>query len=363
MDWYTHRLIKSKELQKDILGNRYKIRKGSIVKIYRPKYREAVAPWFRDRVWQRSMCDNGVYNDLTRRLDYDNMACQLGKGTDLAIRRTIQALQRIYREDGNNNGFGVHLDVRKYFPSTPHQEIKNMDRRLITDQLFLPYLDEIVDSVEDVRPPDVIIQDAFGPRGTGLGSQINQLHQVALLDDIDHELMCLCKFNERYMDDYLVLDKRKEICLMAEETVTRMLAMKGLECTNKAGIFRLRDGFWFLRHKFILTDTGKVLLLLHPSVFATERHALQGMKRELDRGEITMEQVRTHYQCFIAQATYSSGDGAIRAMDKFYTELFREKPMYKKKRRYLFGTDQKHKAATPGGAAQKHGADSTAGTD
>lgn len=363
VDWYAHRLMKAQGLRNDILSGRYKLRKGSVVKIYRPKYREAVAPWFRDRVWQRSMCNNGVYDDLTHGFLYDNMACQVGKGTDLAIRRTIKMLQRIYRTTGNNDGWGDHMDVRRYFPSTPHQEIKALDQRRISEPLYIPYLEELIDSVEDTRPEEEILLDPFGARGTGLGSQINQLHQVALLDGMDHELKCFCENYQRYNDDILVMDQDRQICARAKEIVTMRLQEKGLTTVDKSGIFRLKDGFWYLRHKFILTDTGKVILLLHPSVFKTERHALQGMKRSLDRGEITMEQVRTHYQCFIAQATYSSGDGAIRAMDKVYTELFREKPMYKKKRRYLFGTDQNHKAAAPGGAAQKHGADSAAGTD
>ena len=85
VDWYAHRLMKAQGLRNDILSGRYKLRKGSVVKIYRPKYREAVAPWFRDRVWQRSMCNNGVYDDLTHGFLYDNMACQVGKGTDLAF--------------------------------------------------------------------------------------------------------------------------------------------------------------------------------------------------------------------------------------------------------------------------------------
>lgn len=363
VDWYAHRLIKAQGLRDEILSGRYKMRKGSVVKVYRPKYREAVAPWFRDRVWQRSMCNNGVYDDLTHGFLYDNMACQVGKGTDLAIRRTIKMLQRIYRTTGSNDGWGDHMDVKRYFPSTPHQEIKDLDQRRISEPMFLPYLEELIESVEDPRTEEEILLDPFGARGTGLGSQINQLHQVALLDSMDHEIKCFCKCYQRYNDDVLVLDKDKQICVRAKEIVTLRLQEKGLTCVDKSGIFRLRDGFWYLRHKFILTDTGKVILLLHPSVFKTERHALQGMKRKLDRGEITMENVRVHYQAFIANASYSSGKGAIRAMDKFYTQTFREKPEYKLKRRYLYGKpNQKRKPPAPGGAAEKPGADSADGT-
>lgn len=340
MDWYIHSYTKGKALKDELTSGKYKLRPGTVVKIYRPKKREAIAPWFKDRAWQRSMCNNGVYDDLTRSLTYDNAACQKGKGTDQSIRRTIQFLQKIYRDGWNNDGWGVHIDVKKYFPSTPHDEIRALDRRVISDACFLPYLDEIISSVADARPHDIIAADPFGERGTGLGSQINQLHQVALLNDIDHELKCFCKYSERYMDDFLALDKRKDVCVRAAETVNEMLKTRGLQSVCKAGVFRVSDGFYFLRHYFKLTDTGKIVVRLHPETMRNERNALRGLKNAVARGDVTMEYVRQHYQCFIAQAEYSSGDGAIRAMDKFYTGLFREKPIYKRKRRYFYGNYQ-----------------------
>ena len=359
MEWYIHSYTKGKKLKDDITTGRYKLRPGTKVQIYRPKRREAVAPWFRDRVWQRCMCNNGVYDDLTRGLTYDNTACQKGKGTDQAIRRTIKMLQQIYRETGSNQGWGIHRDVRKYFPSTPHSSIHELDRQRITDPMFLPFLDEIVDSLHDERPPEIIAADPYGERGTGLGSQINQLHQVALLSPIDHELLTISKHSQRYMDDFLVLDAEKDTCIRAGETIDRMLAERGFQSVDKSGLFRLSDGFYFLRHFFKLTETGKVIVRLHPDTLKLERDALRGQKRLLDRGETTMEKIRVHYQCFIAQAEYSTGDGAIRAMDKFYTELFREKPTYKRKRRYFYG-NQNHQRAAPRGAPEERSADGPA---
>lgn len=361
MSWYLHRLTKAEELRRDILRGRYKLRPGTKVQIYRPKRREAVAPWFRDRVWQRSMCNNGVYHDMTAGLLYDNYACQVGKGTDLAIRRTIKCLQKVYRETGTNEGWVVHLDVRKYFPSTPQSEVTAMDRELIAEPMFLPYLTEIVHSLKDERPPDEIAADAFGERGTGLGSQVNQLHQVALLSPIDHELKRFCKYSLRYMDDFLVIDKRRETCVRAERLLTERLKERGLECTNKSGIAPLRRGFCFLRHLFVLTETGKVIVRLHPDTLRNERKALKALKNAIRRGEADMPYIRQQYQCFIAQAEHSSGDGAIRAMDKFYTQLFREKPKYKRKRRYYHGNPEKRKAAADGRAQEERGTDGGTG--
>lgn len=352
--WYLHGLTKAKMLKTEIQKGKYKLRPGVPVQIFRPKKREAIAPWFRDRVWQRSMCNNGVYHDLTRSLAYDNVACQKEKGTDLAIRRTIAALQKIYRETGSNEGWGVHRDVRKYFPSTPHSSVKTQDRRMITEPRFIQYLDEIVDSIRDPRTREEIRADPFGERGTGLGSQINQLNQVALLNRIDHELITFCKHSQRYMDDFLILDKQKGVCMKAGSLIDRELAECGLTGVDKSGIFKLSDGFYFLRHYFKLTETGKVIVRLHPGALKAERNALRGMKRALDRGEITMDQIKQHYQCFISQAEYTGpGDGVIRSMDKFYTTLFRQRPAYKRKRRYFYGNPEKSPEGARGRAQKK----------
>lgn len=359
-DWYLHRLMKAEALQRDILSGRYKLRPGTKVQIYRPKRREAIAPWFRDRVWQRSMCNNGVYDDLTHSLCYDNYACQKGKGTDLAIRRTIQFLQRIYLTTGSNKGWAVHADVKKYFPSTPHERLMELDRQVITEPEYIPYLDEISISAPDTRSREEIMCDPFGARGTGLGSPINQLHQVALLDPIDHELKCFCDYSQRYMDDFMIVDSSKEICVRAEDTINRRLKEQGFQSVNKSGITPLSKGFYFLRHFFLLTDSGKVIVRLHPDTLKNERTALRGLKRALDRGDVDMEYIRRHYQCFVSQAEYSSGDGAIKAMDKFYAETFREKPVYKRKRRYFYGNPKKHSKSAPGGAQKERSAGSSA---
>lgn len=134
MEFNLHRLSSCKRLKDDITSGRYKIRPGTKVIVYRPKRRVATAPWFRDRVWQRSMCNNGVYEDLTRSFILDNIACQKGKGADMAIKRVVKMLQRLHREDPGATVYGVHLDVKKYFPSTPHDELKEMDKRRISER-------------------------------------------------------------------------------------------------------------------------------------------------------------------------------------------------------------------------------------
>jgi hypothetical protein len=342
VDIYLKRVGKSQTLRNDLLTGKYKMQRTVEVEVFRPKHRIANAPASRDKIWQKSMCECGIYEDLTSSLIVDNIACQKGKGTDMAIRRVIRMLQRLHREAPGEPVFGVHLDIKRYFPSTPQNEVKELDRWKITEELLLLYLDEIIESYEDKRPKEDIEKDPFGKRGTGLGSEINQLHEVSLLDPLDHELKTFCRNYIRYNDDFLILDHDIEVVKRARDTIKTYLAGKGLTMTDKGGIFKASDGFYFLRKRFIMKTSGKIIIRLHKKALAEERKTLRGLKRGVDQGVRTMDDVKHHYQSWIANAEYA-GDAPIRAMDHFYTITFRQKPEYKRKRRYLYGRNRQRR--------------------
>lgn len=355
-EFNTTRLGSCARLRRDILHKRYYARPGTPVEIFRPKHRTATAPWYRDRVWQRSMCLHGVYDDLTRGFIPENFACQAGKGTDLAVRTVINMLQSLHRAAPGATVWGKHLDIRRFFPSTPQEEIKALDRERITEPLFLPYLFEIIDMQPDPRSMEEIAADPYGKRGTGLGSQINQLNQVALPDELDHRIKARCPCYARYNDDFLLLSHSKETLIECTALIDAWCSRKGLTLTDKAGFFRAQDGFYYLRKKFILKSSGKIIIRLHPKALAEERETLRSLKRLVATGERSMDQVKAHYQSWIANAEYA-GDGPIRTMDKFYTTLFRQKPDYKRKRRYFYGNRHVRKRPHPPAGDRERAAD------
>lgn len=57
--------------------NTYKIDDYHRFTIYEPKEREIVSTKLKDRIFQRSLCDNYLYDAITKSFIYDNCACQL----------------------------------------------------------------------------------------------------------------------------------------------------------------------------------------------------------------------------------------------------------------------------------------------
>jgi len=333
--WKIEPTAKCEALQDLILSGKMKPGYGRPFKIYEPKTRDILPPLFRDRVWQRSMCINGVYDDMTRSLIYDNGACQVNKGTEQTLMRMVCLLERFYRKNGNNEGFARHLDVRKFFPSTPNVEAINTINRYVSEQEFIPHLEAIFHSFKDNRPAETIRNDPFGKRGTGLGSPVSQLVQLAILGDIDHGI---CRMDavhgcSHYMDDFIILTQTKEAGDLAAQYVADKLADIGLTLSDKGGSKRMKDGFWFLKKKFILTGTGKVLILPGEDKFSKERRVLRALKSKLDAEQITMLDVENHYESWMSGLMILDAGRRIREIDSYYAKLFHKKPNYKCKRK------------------------------
>ena len=85
---YEHNAAKNTHgLRKDLLEGKYRISPYQTFTIHEPKEREIVATRIRDRQMQMALCQSGLYDDMVEHFIYDNCACQIGKGTDFALKR------------------------------------------------------------------------------------------------------------------------------------------------------------------------------------------------------------------------------------------------------------------------------------
>lgn len=360
-----HALTRSQKMRDELLSGSYKISPYVSVYITRPKERIALATRFRDRTFQGSMIANGVYDDLTRRNIYDNGACQIGKGIEHAIRRTVRLLQRYYARTGTNRGYVRHLDATKYFPSTPHSEAISVIEMDVRDPEFILHLSNIVESYKDERQDEAIEADQFGARGIGLGSPVSQLLELAIPNEIDHVLKEKMHVDlVRVMDDFLVFAPDKQNIDDAANYVITEMAKRGITVKDKSSPSRrLEDGFTFVQLRFILTETGKVVLKIPTEKLAEERRRLKKLAGLYWSGEITMDSVERHYQSVISSFKRANSAMQIKEMDNLYSNLFRKKPNYKcNRRRPIHGKHCKNSGRTaPGGAQKKRTPDGCTG--
>ena len=298
MSWSfpQNRYIRAYELKKQLDADKYKLSKYTQFFIADPKPRIIKAQKFRDRVVQKAMCTNGLYDDLMRCMIYDSCACQKGKGVLFAKHRMNEFLH-LYSLKHGKDGWVLKIDVHHFFDSIPHKQLKKMVGPMIRNEDYRKLVFEIIDSYPDP--------------GIGLGCQVNQLLANVYLNGIDHLIKekLQIKYYVRYADDMVLMHEDKEFLQYCLSVIEAELKKLGLRINDKTSLQPLKNGVKFLKTRFIITDSMKIIWKTDMKTFRRwRRHFRKTMRRHL-AGEFGFNKVM---ECFISWRS--------RLLDKHYSE-------------------------------------------
>ncbi len=308
-------LVNCYKLHNQLYDGTYKIDKYTEFTIYEPKKRDISSTRFKDRVFQRSLCDNYLYEAITKSFIHDNCACQTGKGTDFSRRRLVRHMQQYFRKHGLS-GYVLNCDIENYFGSTSHDVAKRILRKRIDDDWAYEHVARIIDTFSQEDNPGV---------GMGLGSQVTQLIQLAVLDGLDHFIKekLRIKFYVRYMDDFILIHHDKEYLQYCKNEIEKHLAKLGLKSNRKkTQIYRLKQGIKFLGFTFYLTETKKVIKRLNRNNIAKRRRKLRKLKGLVDKGILTKEDTDECFESWKAHAKKGNSYNVIKKMEEFYNNLW-----------------------------------------
>lgn len=311
-------LVNCLKLSNQLYDDTYAIDKYNIFTIHEPKVREIVSTRIKDRVFQRSLCDNYLYKAVTKSFIYDNCACQLGKGTDFAVNRLMTHMQRFYRQHGIS-GYVLKCDIKNYFGSTPHSVAKQAIAKRIDSLWAYDQVADIINSFNNGPNPNI---------GLGLGSHISQLAQLAVLDDLDHEIkeQYRIKYYVRYMDDFILVHDDIEYLKLCKTKIEAHLNKLSLKLSsNKTKIFPLSQGIKFLGFRLRLTATGGIVKTINSKNISHERRKLCKQKILVDKNIMSKVQVDSCFISWKAHAQKGNTHNLILQMDKFYENLWRTK--------------------------------------
>ena len=299
-------------LRQSLLNGTYKISGYQRFKVHEPKEREIVATRLKDRQFQRSLCDNVLYPQITRSFIRDNCACQRCKGVDDALDRLTVHLRRYYFKHGPN-GWALKCDIRHYFAETPHDVAKAAIRKRLTDQRAAYYTDAIIDSFG-------------GDKGIGLGSQVSQITELAVLDDLDHYIKERLRIKHylRYMDDFILIHEDKSVLRAALAEIEKRLSALGLTLNEKTQILPLKNGVLWLKWRFVLTDTGKVIRKICMKSVVRERRKLRKMAKLAVAGRIPVAAITESFITWKAHAQRGNCRKIVADMQKLYDKLLSE---------------------------------------
>lgn len=277
----------------------------------RPKKREAASICFRDRVYQRSLNDNILYPALTRSFVYDNGACQKGKGTDFVRKRLKRHLEKAFREWGTEF-YVLQCDIKGYYPNMDHASVEKYFRSHVESK----YAEMAIKVLREQYP---------GEKGYNPGSQMLQLAGISMLNPVDHFIKerLRIKYYTRYMDDFILLHSNKDSLERSRGKIAKELVKcKMVLHPTKTKIFPVSEGIYYLGFNFVLTESGKVVLLLSSENVKSERRHLRHLVAAAKAGRLPRTRVDECYQAWKAHASKGNTHNLLRRMDAFYTNLW-----------------------------------------
>lgn len=293
-------------LRQDILRGKYRISPYQHFTVYEPKKREIVATRLRDRQYQKALCTGGLYDDIVEHLIHDNGACQTCKGTDFTLDRMVAHLRRYYLKHGAE-GWVLKCDVRKFFPSTRHDVAKRAIMKRVHDQRAAKAVCDVIDSFD-------------GDVGIGLGSQISQLVELCVLDDLDHFIKERLRIKHylRYMDDFVLIHPDKAVLQECYRQIVAFLTgTTGLVLNKKTALYPLRQGVKMLNWRFVIKkDTGRIVRYMSSKKLGKQRRKLRKLMEREQAG--TLAEGTTENSLLAWRANAKRGDTFYRRQRMYH---------------------------------------------
>lgn len=322
----NHSLASVYKLKAKIDSGEYELSPYSVFVINEPKTRIITSTRFKDRVFQRSLCDNYLTNEISREFIPDNYACQKNKGTDKARECVVRHLKTYYRTNGID-GYVLKVDIHDYFGSTTHAFATSAVRSRVRDDWAFKEVETIINSFES---------NGDTSKGIGLGSQVSQLIQLAVLDDLDHfitEQLGISLY-VRYMDDFILLHKDKKHLHYCKEEIIKFLGKIKLEISpKKTNIFPITQPVKFLGFSFKLHENGRVTKRILPTNLKNERRKLRKLANWVIAGKMTIEKFDECYQSWRAFVKKTDSRGRMLKMDKYKNKL-KEKILWLREKQF-----------------------------
>lgn len=315
----------------------------------RGKTRHIKSMHISDRVVQRSVCDNVLVPELSKYLTYDNGASMEGKGIHFARKRMATHLHKFYRKHKSNEGYVLQIDFSKFFDNIVHDGLIKEMRKKIGDKETMSFIEKLIDTFrvdvsymtdEEYANSINTLYDAlqhaqidkalltgekYMRKSVGIGSQISQISGVYYPTRIDNycKIVRGMKYYGRCMDDIYIIHEDKEFLKGLLNDIRGICDELGLFINpKKTQIVKLSHGFTFLKIKYSLTETGKVIQRISKDSVLREKRKLKKLRGLLEEGKVSFADVRCSYASWRGGVAHYDSHTILQNMDKFFDELF-----------------------------------------
>ena len=299
--FYMNRIMNCHKLMEELTTGKYKLSNYTCFQVHEPKDRDIVATNIRDRVVQRALCDTYLYEAMTRNFIEDNMACQVGKGTTACRKKMKLYAQEAIQRYGKDC-YVLKVDIKGYFANTKHEVVKAAVAKRIDNLWARQYVFNLIDSFHGITGDHC---------GIGLGSQISQLIELAVLDDLDHIAKGYTDLYLRYMDDMVAFGRKEQMQKLLNRIIRELDKLQLRTSPKKTYVARFH-ALQFLGFSYQVHGSH---IEMKP-MKGKEYHERRRLRRQLM--VMPLEKVDKGFVSYKANAKQGTDFNVIRRMNKFY---------------------------------------------
>ena len=301
------------ELYRKLRTGTYKFGKYNSFVVYEPKRREIQTLHYSGRIVQRVLCDEVLMPYFPKRAILDNSVCQKGKGSSFALMRFEKMLREHVKKHGAK-GYFLKCDILKYFPSIPHDRLRELFGHECRDERINALVYDVIDSfhtsAEYLKNSGIepLGEGAKTERGMPIGNQTSQVFGMFYLNEVDRLVKEKLRIRvySRYMDDFLLVHQDKEYVQYALQCITETVTKLGLKLNSKTQIFPLKNGVTYLGFRYFVKPDGKIVKTVKKRTKRRMRWRARLLKKAYLDGAIDGEQVRMSFASMHGHLKYGS---------------------------------------------------------
>lgn len=250
--WYV------KEFESDLENNLLQLKYELETSIYNakplkrfiirdPKTRVIHASQFKDRVVHHALC-NIIEPIFDKTFIYDSYANRKKKGSHSALKRfdyfkrKVSSNGRLVRNAKDDNmviGYALKADIKHYFDTVDHEVLLRIIKKKIKDENIIWLVQRILDNHN------------FKVLGKGMpiGNLTSQFFANVYLNELDYFVkhVLKAKYYLRYVDDFVILHRNKEVLEDYKKQTNEFLKTVKLELhPEKSRVSSLHNGISLL---------------------------------------------------------------------------------------------------------------------
>lgn len=282
----------------------------------RGKWRDIQSAHISEKGIQNSFVNNCYVPIIEPHLIYDNGASLKNKGTDFSMRRFIRHLRDRIRKHGRN-GYIYFFDFSSYFATIDQDKLIAISKQLIWDKRVMKTYETYT--------------RAFGSHGIGLGSPVSQISALLYPNSADHLIKDRFGIRGygRHMDDgYIICESYAQARLVSSAFRQECERLGIIMNPKKCFIIRMDQPFKFLKTRFFITESGKIVARIGRQAIKKERHRLRCYRKFYDMKLMGYREIFLIFHSWIMSLNRKKLFHVYLNMIRYFNRLFPEYNRY-----------------------------------